>query len=79
MTRRRLDVLTLLVGLFLVGFAGLSLVHLAGASVWQWSRIAAPVTLVAIGVIGIALSQRGHGRRPGGTRPRHRPGPPSGT
>lgn len=57
MTRRRPDVLTLVIGLIMAGVAVLVLVNLAGGAVLAFSKVAAPLMLVTVGVVGIAVSQ----------------------
>jgi len=68
-SRHRPDTLTLVIGLILAGFAILVLINLAGGAVLALSKVAAPLMLVAIGVVGIAVSQyRSRPRRHVGRR-----------
>lgn len=55
----RPDVLTLIIGLVLTGFAAAALIlTILGGLAWSIAQVAAPLTLIAIGVIGIVFSQR---------------------
>ncbi len=55
---RRIDVTALVLGLLLTGVAGIALWSSVTGSVdWRAVRIAAPLTLVVVGVIGLALSR----------------------
>lgn len=55
----RPDVLTLIIGLVLTGFAAAALIlTMLGGIAWAIAQIAAPLTLIAIGVIGIVFSHR---------------------
>lgn len=78
MTRRKPDVLTLVIGLILAGIALLVLVNLVGGALLAVSRLAAPVMLVTVGVIGIAVSQyRSRPRRPVDPRTVRQPAEPN--
>lgn len=55
---RGVDVVALISGLLLTSVAGCSLWLIFGGSIdWQLLRIAAPLTLVVVGVLGLALSR----------------------
>lgn len=56
--RPRLDVVALIVGVLLVGVAGCALWYTYTERIsWQLLRVAAPLTLVVIGVLGLSLSR----------------------
>lgn len=55
---KRLDVTSLIVGLLLTGIAGVALWQsLVGQVDWRAIKIAAPLTLVVLGIIGLSLSR----------------------
>ena len=55
---RRLDVVALVSGVLLTGVAAASLWwSITGSINWELLKIAAPLALVAVGVVGLALSR----------------------
>lgn len=57
--RRRLDVVALVFGLVLTGTAATCLwLSLVGSVNWSLLKTVAPLSLVVVGVIGLALSRR---------------------
>lgn len=56
---RRVDVVALIAGLLLTAVAGCSLwVSFGGSIDWRLVRVAAPLSLVVVGVLGLSLSRR---------------------
>ncbi len=53
----RADVLALVVGLLSLLLAGLGLWLAFGSVNWAWVGIAAPLVLVAVGLLGLAASR----------------------
>lgn len=57
--RARLDIVALVFGLVLTGTAAAALwLSVVGSLDWSLLKTLAPLTLVAVGVIGLALSRR---------------------
>jgi hypothetical protein len=55
---KRVDVVALIAGLLLTGFAAASLwLTFTGSINWQAIKVIAPLALVFVGVIGLALSR----------------------
>ena len=55
---RRLDVVALIAGVLLTGIAACALWYTYTERIdWQLLRVAAPLTLVVVGVIGLSLSR----------------------
>ena len=55
---RRLDVVALITGVLLTGIAAASLWwSITGWLNWETLKIVAPLSLVAVGVVGLALSR----------------------
>lgn len=55
---RRVDVVALVFGLLLLGVSGLSLWASFGGRIdWSMLKIAAPLSLVVVGILGLALSR----------------------
>ena len=55
---RRLDVLSLVVGVLLSGAALAGLWLAFGGDVnWQWVKVGAPLMLVVVGLLGLTLSR----------------------
>ncbi|GAA2098104.1 hypothetical protein GCM10009841_10890 [Microlunatus panaciterrae] len=56
--RRRIDVLALIVGLLMTGVAAGSLwLTVVGTINWQLLKVAAPLSLVIVGLLGLTLSR----------------------
>lgn len=57
-TRRRLDAVSLILGLLVTVLAAGGLWHSLGGDIsWSMIKIAAPLILVLIGIIGLAVSR----------------------
>lgn len=55
---RRVDVVSLVVGLLLTAVAGLGLWAALGQTVdWDLIKVAAPLVLVVVGIVGLSLSR----------------------
>ena len=55
---RNIDVLALVLGVVFIAIAGLVLwMSLLGSVNWQVVRVAAPLGLLSLGVVGLALSR----------------------
>lgn len=56
---KRLDVFSLVIGLMLAGMAGVALwFNIAGWINWDAILVAAPLSLVVIGILGLTLSRK---------------------